>query len=59
MALGLAFYIIMLVWLILALVHGVSVGISGPIYWYMGMNIIVWVLFLLVGWRVFGPPLHG
>jgi len=59
MALSLMFWIIMLVWLILALAHGFTVGIAGPMYWYMGMNVVVWILFLLVGWRVFGPPIHG
>lgn len=58
MALGLAFYVIMLVWLIFALAWnwpGNAVGPYGPI----GNALLIFVLFLLLGWKVFGAPLHG
>jgi hypothetical protein len=47
----------MLVWLIFGLAWhvGYIVGPAGPI----GGTLLLFVLFLLLGWKVFGPPLHG
>ena len=56
MTLGLAFWILMLIWLV------------GGIYWgytnvanhfYIGGNVLLFILLLLLGWQVFGAPLHG
>ncbi len=57
MTLGLAFWILMFLWLILGFYWSwpqASSGIYGP----MGNTLILFVLFLLLGWSQFGPPLH-
>jgi hypothetical protein len=55
MTLGLAFWVIMLIWLVFGfLIH---FGIVGGIY--AGANVLLlFVLFLLLGWQVFGTPIH-
>jgi hypothetical protein len=55
MTLGLAFWIIMLVWLVFgALLH---FGIVGGVY--AGANVLLlFILFVLLGWQTFGAPLH-
>ena len=53
MSLGLAFYIIMLIWLVF------SVWQSWPNQIVVGGNIMLFILFLLLGWHAFGPPIHG
>ena len=55
MTLGLAFWIIMLVWLVFgALLH---FGMVGGIYAPAG-TLLLFVLFGLLGWQTFGPPLR-
>lgn len=56
MTLGLAFYVILLVWAIFGAL--VWTGNGGP-YAAHGNTLLLFVLFLLLGWKVFGPPLHG
>lgn len=56
MTLGLAYWVLMLVWIVFfSLAHfGVIAGA-----WAVGGNtILLIVLFVLLGWQVFGPPLH-
>jgi len=55
MTLGLAFYILMLIWLVFGVV--VHSGYLGPSYAWGG-NLLLFILFGLLGWQVFGPPLH-
>jgi hypothetical protein len=56
MTLGLAFYVLMLIWFVFgALVWS---GNAGP-YANVGNSLLMFCLFLLLGWRVFGAPLHG
>jgi hypothetical protein len=55
MSLGLAFWVIVLVWII--------IGIPWPFYpapWpaWPG-HLIELLLFVLLGWRIFGAPVHG
>jgi hypothetical protein len=55
MAIGLAFWIIMLLWLI--------VGVPWP-WWPSAWpgwpgHVLLFILFLLLGWHAFGPPLRG
>ena len=55
MTLGLAYWVLMLIWLAFGLaVHfGVVAGL------WAGVNIVLlFILFVLLGWQVFGPPLH-
>lgn len=56
MTLGLAFWIIMLIWLVFGgLVHFGMVGVA-----YAGVGtLLLFVLFMLLGWQVFGPPLRS
>lgn len=54
MSLGLAFYVIMLLWLVGALWTRWP---HGPQVW--GPDILLFILFLLLGWHDFGPPIHG
>jgi len=54
MTLALAFAIIMLVWLVFGFLnYRTPAG-----YWPAASNLIVFILFLLLGWQVFGPLLH-
>lgn len=56
MTLGLAFWIIMLIWLVFGL--SVHFGYLGGPYGFVGSTILLFILFGLLGWAVFGPPLH-
>lgn len=55
MTLGLAYWVLMLIWVVFgALVH--TGYVVGP---WAGVNIILlFILFVLLGWQVFGAPLH-
>ena len=55
MTLGLAFWVIMLVWFVFGLL--VHFGMVGGTYAPAG-TLLLFVLFLLLGWQVFGAPLH-
>jgi hypothetical protein len=59
MAMGLAFWILMLLWLVFWLAWNwpgsQAVGPYGP----FGNSLLLFILLLLLGWRVFGAPLHG
>jgi hypothetical protein len=56
MTLGLAFWILMLIWLVFGFAwHWGMVGIYGPV----GGTVLLFVLLFLLGWKVFGPPVHG
>ncbi len=56
MTLGLAFWILMLIWLVFGLAwHGGFMGTYGP--W--GSTLLLFVLLLLLGWKEFGAPIHG
>lgn len=53
---GLIFWVLMLVWLVFGIVaHFGGMGPYGPI----GSTILLFVLFFMVGWQVFGPPIRG
>ncbi len=55
MTLGLAFWILMLLWLVCSLPNNSFLGPYAP--W--GGWVLGFLLFLLLGWHAFGPPLHG
>jgi len=55
MTLALAFAIIMLVWLVFGFMN--FRGAPNPI-WPVASAAIIFILFLLLGWQVFGPLLH-
>lgn len=58
MTLGLAFYILMLLWLVFGAVTYWP-GSQYANYWPAGNWLLLFLLFLLLGWKVFGAPLHG
>ncbi len=52
---GLAYWILMLIWLCIGIAwHFALLGVAG--LW--GVALIPFLLFALVGWQVFGPPLR-
>lgn len=53
MSIGLAYYIILLVWFVFGFVY------NRPAWPAIGGPVLEFVLFLLAGWAIFGPPLHG
>lgn len=57
MSFGLIFWIIMLLWLVFSVSwnQGWVPGTYGP--W--GHSLMLFILFLLLGWKVFGAPIHG
>lgn len=57
MSLGLAFWIAMFVWLVLGLYYGWANPPLNP--YLLGGNLMLFILLLLLGWQVFGAPLHG
>jgi hypothetical protein len=54
LSLGLIFYILMLIWAVFGLL---AYGGFGGAYIVHGSNILFFVLFLLLGWKVFGAPI--
>lgn len=60
MSLGLAFYILMTFWLVFGIVwpRWPAPGQRAP-WWPLGGDLLLFLLILLLGWKVFGPPLHG
>ena len=59
MSFGLAYWILMLLWLVFGLwvAWPTLPGYHG--LYPLGNTLLLFVLFLLLGWKVFGPPLHG
>jgi hypothetical protein len=53
MAPGLAFWILMLLWFVFSLWTG------WPNHIVTAGNLILFLLFLILGWHVFGAPLKG
>jgi len=53
MSMGLVYWILMLLWLVFGLWW------HWPNYGPMGSSLILFILLLLLGWKVFGPPIHG
>lgn len=53
MTISLVFWILMLLWLVLGLsaVRYPNLGPAG--------NLLLFLLLLLLGWKLFGPPIHG
>jgi hypothetical protein len=56
MTLGLAFWILMLIWAVFGLLT--HFGYVGGVYAVGTSTVLLFVLFGLLGWSVFGPPLH-
>ena len=54
MSFGLVFWIIMLLWLI----YGFWGWYNPQPSWQWGNALMLFILFLLIGWKVFGAPIH-
>jgi hypothetical protein len=57
MSLSLMFWILMLIWVIFGFVWNSGV-VPGP-YGLWGHSLLLFILLLLLGWQVFGAPIHG
>jgi hypothetical protein len=55
MPMGLMFWILMLLWFVFGL--AVHFGAIGPPYGILGSSLLLFLLFLLLGWQVFGSPI--
>lgn len=53
MSLGLIFYICLLIWLI------GGFAINRPAGWALGGSVLEFLLFLTLGWQIFGAPIKG
>lgn len=54
---GLIFWVLMLIWFVFSLaVYG---GVIGAQYGLIGNRLLDFILFLLLGWQVYGPPVRG
>lgn len=58
MSIGLIFWVIMLLWLVFAIAWNSGWSAIGP-HGPLGNSLLLFILFLLLGWRVFGAPIHG
>jgi hypothetical protein len=57
MTLGIAFWVIMIVWLVFGLLSHYAVVSAGA--WGTTANVILlFVLFAILGWQVFGAPIR-
>jgi len=54
MSIGLLFWVIM----IIGLLFGLYTNRANPLAW-AGSNLVLWILLALLGWKVFGPAIHG
>lgn len=56
---GILFYVIMLIWFLFGLYwNWPADGGQGRVAGFVGGNLMLFILLLLLGWRVFGPPLQ-
>jgi hypothetical protein len=56
MTLGLCFWIIMLIWFVFGL--AIHFAFVAGTYGAIGGTLLLFILFLILGWQVFGPPLR-
>jgi hypothetical protein len=56
MPMGILFYVLMLLWFLFGLYW--SWPSRAENYGIVGGHLMLFLLFLLLGWRVFGPPLQ-
>ena len=60
MTLGIAFWILMLLWLVLGAYPFWNKSSPAPVNWGLaGGGIVLFILLVLLGWHSFGPPIHG
>ena len=56
MSMGLVFWILMLIWFVFSLMA--FGGYGGP-YMLRASGLLEFILFLLLGWKVFGKPIQS
>ncbi len=50
----------MLILMIFSLISSKPAAAGQPWPWRsLGVSVVIWILLTLLGWQVFGPPLHG
>jgi hypothetical protein len=59
MPLGLIFWVIMLIWLLFGLGQHFGWFGANPQVGVVGSTLMLFLLFLLMGWRVFGAAVQG
>ena len=57
MSFGLVYWILMLLWLVFGL--WAAWPLSGTNTKLVGGNLLLFILLVLLGWKVFGPPIHS
>jgi hypothetical protein len=57
MTFALVFWILMLLWLVFGWFYNSSPGAFGP-YGWAGNGLLLFILLGLLGWHVFGAPIH-
>lgn len=58
MTVGLVFWILMLLWLVLSVISAPWPGRQPWPYWSHANTLFLFILFLLLGWGVFGAPIR-
>lgn len=56
MSKGLLFWILMILWVLIWIFGPVVVNDKHVIYVGYGSNILLFILFVILGWKVFGAP---
>jgi hypothetical protein len=57
---GLLFWVLMLLWLVVGLwAYWPAGGGTAVTYGPVGVNLILFVLIAILGWKAFGPPVQG
>jgi hypothetical protein len=59
MSIGFIFWLIMLIWLLFALAWNFNWSAGVTTYGPFGNSLLLFILFALLGWRVFGAAIHG
>jgi ABC-type polysaccharide/polyol phosphate export permease len=57
MPLGVCFWVIMVVWFVFGLIMHFGV-ITGAVWGTTVSSVLLFVLFGILGWQVFGPAIH-
>jgi len=59
MSIAFLFWLVMILWLLFGLWLGRPAS-GAPWNWSpVGGTVILWILLFMLGWRVFGFPIHG
>jgi hypothetical protein len=59
MSIAFLYWLIMILWLLFSLWNGRRVAPNTPWNWQpLGGSVILWILLFIIGWRIFGFPLH-